>query len=98
MLQSWLLVVICSGVFSMLLVDWIVTSAATLTATTAAAACMSGVVNFVDARTQWFDYMVDSSLSYCNIHQVVCLAAGFDTRAYRSVLHPAGALHCCNCL
>jgi O-methyltransferase involved in polyketide biosynthesis len=97
MLQSRFLVFICSVVFSMLLVDWIVTSAATPTATTAAA-CMQGVVNFVDARTQWFDYMVDSSLSYCNIHQVVCLAAGFDTRAYRSVLHLAGALHCCNCL
>eukprot|EP00775_Hariotina_reticulata_P011525 gene11525-11668_t len=42
-----------------------------------------GVVNFVDARTQWVDQMVDSSLSHCNIHQVVCIAAGFDTRAYR---------------
>lgn len=42
-----------------------------------------GVVNFVDARTKWFDQQVQAALTQHGIHQVVAVAAGFDTRAYR---------------
>eukprot|EP01025_Chloroclados_australasicus_P023684 TRINITY_DN2396_c0_g1_i4.p1 TRINITY_DN2396_c0_g1~~TRINITY_DN2396_c0_g1_i4.p1 ORF type:complete len:400 (-),score=58.39 TRINITY_DN2396_c0_g1_i4:3780-4979(-) len=41
-----------------------------------------GVVNFVDVRTQWFDSHVQQAATD-GITQVVILAAGFDTRAYR---------------
>eukprot|EP01026_Neomeris_dumetosa_P005107 TRINITY_DN113_c1_g1_i5.p2 TRINITY_DN113_c1_g1~~TRINITY_DN113_c1_g1_i5.p2 ORF type:complete len:283 (+),score=39.31 TRINITY_DN113_c1_g1_i5:430-1278(+) len=41
-----------------------------------------GVVNFVDTRTQWFDAHV-AQAAQDGITQVVVLAAGFDTRAYR---------------
>eukprot|EP01023_Acetabularia_acetabulum_P037892 TRINITY_DN3618_c0_g1_i1.p1 TRINITY_DN3618_c0_g1~~TRINITY_DN3618_c0_g1_i1.p1 ORF type:complete len:393 (+),score=88.68 TRINITY_DN3618_c0_g1_i1:234-1412(+) len=41
-----------------------------------------GVVNFVDSRTQWFDEQVAQAAAD-GITQVVVMAAGFDTRAYR---------------
>lgn len=43
---------------------------------------LPGIVNFIDARTQWFDEAVASALD-AGITQVVVVAAGFDTRAYR---------------
>jgi O-methyltransferase involved in polyketide biosynthesis len=45
----------------------------------------AGVVNFVDARTKWFDQHVQEAVTQHGIHQVVVVAAGFDTRAYRWV-------------
>lgn len=54
--------------------------------------CLSttaGVCNFVDARTKWFDHIVDDALTNQDIKQVVCVAAGFDTRAHRfGAKHP----------
>lgn len=45
--------------------------------------------NFVDARTKWFDKIVADSITHHGIQQVVCVAAGFDTRAYRfGAMHP----------
>jgi O-methyltransferase involved in polyketide biosynthesis len=41
-----------------------------------------GIVNFVDARTQWFDAQVARALDD-GFKQVVVVAAGYDTRAYR---------------
>lgn len=41
-----------------------------------------GCINFIDARTQWFDGAVTQALD-AGIKQVVQVAAGFDTRAYR---------------
>ena len=41
-----------------------------------------GIVNFVDARTQWFDAQVEKALDD-GFKQVVVVAAGYDTRAYR---------------
>lgn len=43
---------------------------------------LPGIVNFIDARTQWFDEAVTDALD-AGITQVVIVAAGFDTRAYR---------------
>jgi O-methyltransferase involved in polyketide biosynthesis len=40
-------------------------------------------MNFVDARTQWFDRVVQDAIAGGLIKQVVVLGAGFDTRAYR---------------
>jgi methyltransferase (TIGR00027 family) len=41
-----------------------------------------GIVNFVDVRTQWFDGAVKRAIAD-GFKQVVILAAGYDTRAYR---------------
>jgi len=41
-----------------------------------------GIVNFVDARTQWFDAQVKKAVAD-GFTQVVVVAAGYDTRAYR---------------
>eukprot|EP00884_Botryococcus_braunii_P006996 jgi/Botrbrau1/16298/Bobra.0066s0067.1 len=41
-----------------------------------------GMMNYVDARTQFFDEIVNSALDE-GIRQVVVLAAGYDTRPYR---------------
>ncbi|GLI62698.1 hypothetical protein VaNZ11_005374 [Volvox africanus] len=41
-----------------------------------------GAVNFIDARTKWFDSAVRDALA-AGIKQVVILAAGYDTRAHR---------------
>ncbi|EFN53633.1 hypothetical protein CHLNCDRAFT_53521 [Chlorella variabilis] len=41
-----------------------------------------GVCNFVDARTKWIDGALRQALDE-GFTQVVCLAAGYDTRAYR---------------
>lgn len=41
-----------------------------------------GMMNYVDARTQFFDEIVNSALDD-GIRQVVVLAAGYDTRPYR---------------
>ncbi|KAG2426758.1 hypothetical protein HXX76_012815 [Chlamydomonas incerta] len=41
-----------------------------------------GAVNFIDARTKWFDGAVTEALAD-GIQQVVIVAAGYDTRAYR---------------
>ena len=41
------------------------------------------MVNFVDARTKWFDDAVRAALRGGVIKQVVAVAAGYDTRAYR---------------
>ncbi|KAK9828813.1 hypothetical protein WJX72_002206 [[Myrmecia] bisecta] len=46
-----------------------------------------GVCNFVDARTKWFDQAVRMAIEE-GISQVVIIAAGFDTRAYR--MHAPG--------
>lgn len=43
----------------------------------------AGVVNFVDARTKWFDDMLSKAITNHGIKQVVVVAAGFDTRSYR---------------
>ena len=42
-----------------------------------------GCINFIDARTQWFDSIVNEAVTTRGIKQVVILAAGYDTRAYR---------------
>lgn len=41
-----------------------------------------GIINFVDVRTQWFDGAVKRAIAD-GFKQVVILAAGYDTRAYR---------------
>ncbi|KAG2486967.1 hypothetical protein HYH03_014340 [Edaphochlamys debaryana] len=41
-----------------------------------------GAINFIDARTKWFDEAVTQALDG-GIKQVVVVAAGYDTRAYR---------------
>lgn len=41
-----------------------------------------GMMNYVDARTQFFDEIVTTALND-GITQVVVLAAGYDTRPYR---------------
>lgn len=41
-----------------------------------------GMMNYVDARTQFFDEIVTTALNE-GICQVVVLAAGYDTRPYR---------------
>lgn len=41
-----------------------------------------GTANYIDARTKWFDEAVQS-VSKQGISQVVIIAAGFDSRAYR---------------
>jgi methyltransferase (TIGR00027 family) len=41
-----------------------------------------GLVNFIDVRTQWFDAAVQRAIAD-GITQVVVIAAGYDTRAYR---------------
>ncbi|KIY91347.1 hypothetical protein MNEG_16617, partial [Monoraphidium neglectum] len=41
-----------------------------------------GIVNFIDARTQWIDDGMKKALDD-GIKQVVIIAAGYDTRAYR---------------
>ncbi|PNH09534.1 putative S-adenosyl-L-methionine-dependent methyltransferase [Tetrabaena socialis] len=46
-----------------------------------------GAVNFIDARTKWFDGAVQDAVA-AGIKQVVQLAVGYDTRAYR--LHAPG--------
>lgn len=39
-------------------------------------------MRFIDVRTQWFDYSV-AAAQRDGIKQVVIIAAGYDTRAYR---------------
>ncbi|KAL3147589.1 hypothetical protein ABBQ38_014642 [Trebouxia sp. C0009 RCD-2024] len=46
-----------------------------------------GTANYIGARTQWFDQAV-ASAKQLGITQVVIIAAGFDSRAYR--LHTSG--------
>eukprot|EP00882_Tetradesmus_deserticola_P017849 GHRQ01019146.1.p2 GENE.GHRQ01019146.1~~GHRQ01019146.1.p2 ORF type:complete len:130 (+),score=60.43 GHRQ01019146.1:1617-2006(+) len=41
-----------------------------------------GIVRFIDVRTQWFDEGVEQAFVN-GIQQVVVIAAGYDTRAYR---------------
>ncbi|KAI3425331.1 hypothetical protein D9Q98_009095 [Chlorella vulgaris] len=41
-----------------------------------------GVCNFVDARTKWLDSALKAALD-SGVRQVCCIAAGYDTRAYR---------------
>eukprot|EP00775_Hariotina_reticulata_P003817 gene3817-4075_t len=41
-----------------------------------------GIVRFIDVRTQWFDSGVEAAIED-GITQVVIIAAGYDTRAYR---------------
>jgi hypothetical protein len=41
-----------------------------------------GIVRFIDVRTQWFDSGVEAAVND-GITQVVIIAAGYDTRAYR---------------
>lgn len=41
-----------------------------------------GVCNFLDARTKWFDHQMQIELEN-GIQQVVVLAAGYCSRAYR---------------
>lgn len=49
---------------------------------------LQGVSNFVDARTKWFDAAVQGAIA-AGIKQVVVVAAGYDTRAYRfGASHP----------
>lgn len=43
---------------------------------------LPGIVNFIDVRTQWFDAAVNRAITD-GIKQVVIIAAGYDTRAYR---------------
>ena len=46
-----------------------------------------GTANYIDARTTWFDQAVTNAQQQ-GITQVVVIAAGFDSRAYR--LHSPG--------
>ena len=46
-----------------------------------------GMINYVDARTSWMDGVVARAVADC-IKQVVIIAAGYCTRAYR--LHQPG--------
>jgi methyltransferase (TIGR00027 family) len=41
-----------------------------------------GIVRFIDVRTQWFDEAMNAAIDN-GIKQVVIIAAGYDTRAYR---------------
>ena len=41
-----------------------------------------GTANYIDARTRWFDDAVNSARKQ-GISQIVIIAAGFDSRAYR---------------
>lgn len=41
-----------------------------------------GTANYIDARTRWFDQAVLSA-SKQGISQIVVIAAGFDSRAYK---------------
>eukprot|EP00878_Enallax_costatus_P002294 GHUV01002469.1.p1 GENE.GHUV01002469.1~~GHUV01002469.1.p1 ORF type:complete len:300 (+),score=73.22 GHUV01002469.1:1296-2195(+) len=43
---------------------------------------LPGIVNFIDVRTQWFDAAVKRAIAD-GIKQIVIIAAGYDTRAYR---------------
>ena len=52
-----------------------------------------GTANYIDARTTWFDHAVEGAKKQ-GLTQVVVIAAGFDSRAYR--LHAAG-LQVCDC-
>lgn len=53
-----------------------------------------GVVNFVCARTAWFDTearrALAASSSAAGVRQVVCLAAGYEMRAWRLVATASG--------
>ena len=46
-----------------------------------------GTANYIDARTTWFDQAVQGA-EQSGLSQIVIIAAGFDSRAYR--LHEAG--------
>lgn len=46
-----------------------------------------GTANYIDARTTWFDQAVEGATKQ-GLTQVVVIAAGFDSRAYR--LHAPG--------
>ena len=46
-----------------------------------------GTANYIDARTTWFDQAVQGA-KLSGLSQVVIIAAGFDSRAYR--LHSPG--------
>ncbi|DBA77721.1 TPA: hypothetical protein ACH3X2_008414 [Trebouxia sp. C0005] len=46
-----------------------------------------GTANYIDARTTWFDQAVEGAIKV-GLTQVVVIAAGFDSRAYR--LHAPG--------
>ncbi len=46
-----------------------------------------GTANYIDARTIWFDQVVEGATKL-GLTQVVVIAAGFDSRAYR--LHAPG--------
>ncbi|KAL0046877.1 hypothetical protein WJX82_000624 [Trebouxia sp. C0006] len=46
-----------------------------------------GTANYIDARTTWFDQAVEGATKL-GLSQVVVIAAGFDSRAYR--LHASG--------
>ena len=46
-----------------------------------------GTANYIDARTTWFDQAVEGATKL-GLIQVVVIAAGFDSRAYR--LHAPG--------
>ena len=46
-----------------------------------------GTANYIDARTTWFDQAVTTAQQH-GVTQVVIIAAGFDSRAYR--LHSPG--------
>lgn len=46
-----------------------------------------GTANYIDARTTWFDQAVQGATQQ-GLAQVVVIAAGFDSRAYR--LHAPG--------
>ena len=52
-----------------------------------------GTANYIDARTTWFDHAVEGAKKL-GLTQIVVIAAGFDSRAYR--LHAAG-LQVCDC-
>jgi hypothetical protein len=56
-----------------------------------------GTANYIDARTTWFDQAVEGATKL-GLSQVVVIAAGFDSRAYR--LHASGmqvyiSIHTC---
>ena len=53
-----------------------------------------GTANYIDARTTWFDWAVEGA-KQSGLSQVVIIAAGFDSRAYR--LHQTGLQVCCTC-
>ena len=41
-----------------------------------------GTANYIDSRTRWFDAAVQTASKH-GIRQIVVIAAGFDSRAYR---------------